>query len=276
MTSSSAPDPAPQLPPDEGLQDEGMTFWEHLDELRSRIMKMILALIVMTGVSWYFQDPVLMWLVGPLRDAWIGLELPGEPTLNFADPAGGFMLSLKVSLFAGVVLSMPFHFYQVWAFVAPGLYPKEKRMAFPFVLASTSLFVTGAMFGMKLALPVALHYLLSFVRQVPGFNLEPELMAKEYVSFIMQMLLVFGGVFELPVIALFLSLTGIVTHVHLIKFFRYFIVVAFVIGAIFTPPDLTSQFLLAVPLIALYGVSIGVAYLVTKARGARAARESAS
>lgn len=94
-------------------------------------------------------------------------------------------------------------------------------------------------------------------------------MGKDYVSFIMQMLLVFGGVFELPVVAFFLTLTGLVTHVHLIKFFRYFVVVAFVLGAIFTPPDLTSQFLLAVPLIALYGVSIGVAYLVTKARGSK-------
>ncbi len=243
-----------------------MTFWEHLNELRSRIVKMIAVLILGTGASWYYQDPVLAWLVGPLRDAWVSLELPGEPTLNFADPSGGFMLSLKVSMFAGIVVSMPFHFYQVWAFVAPGLYPKEKRLAFPFVVASTSLFVGGAMFGMKLALPVALRYLLSFVRQVPGFNLEPELMAKEYVSFIMQMVLVFGAVFELPVIAFFLSLTGIVTHTHLIKFFRYFVVVAFVIGAIFTPPDLTSQFLLAVPLIALYGISIGVAYVVTKAR----------
>lgn len=95
-------------------------------------------------------------------------------------------------------------------------------------------------------------------------------MAKEYVSFIMQMLLVFGAVFELPVIALFLTLTGLINHTHLIKFFRYFIVVAFVLGAIFTPPDLTSQFLLAVPLIALYGVSIGVAYVVTKARSRNA------
>lgn len=252
-----------------------MTFWEHLDELRSRIMRMILALIVGTGGAWYYQDEILIWLAGPLRDAWRDLEFPGEPTLNFADPAGGFMLSLKVSMFAGIIVTIPFHFYQVWAFVAPGLYPKEKRLALPFVVASSALFAGGTMFGMKLALPVALRYLMSFMRQMPGVNLEAEIMGKDYVSFIMQMLLVFGGVFELPVVAFFLTLTGLVTHVHLIKFFRYFVVVAFVLGAIFTPPDLTSQFLLAVPLIALYGISIGVAYLVTKARGIKPAEGTA-
>ncbi len=166
------------------------------------------------------------------------LGLPNEPQLNFPDPAGMFVAYLRLSLISGVIFAMPILFYQIWAFVAPGLYSREKRFAIPFVVASTGLFAGGAFFGMKFAFPVAFHYLLSFAGSNPeeGFTINANIMVGDYVQFITQMLLVFGGMFELPVLAFFLTVAGIIDHTHLIKFFRYFVVLAFVLGAILTPP----------------------------------------
>lgn len=246
-----------------------MTFWEHLDELRSRLIKMMVAALAGAGIAWTYRELILSWLVTPFREAWQDLQLSKAPTLNFPDPAGLFISYLKLSLVAGVVLVLPLIFYQLWAFVAPGLYSREKRFALPFVFASTGLFVGGAYFGMKFAFPIAFRYLLSFagpVNGLAGFEIEPTIMVNDYVSFITQMLLVFGGVFELPVVAFFLTVAGLIDHTHLIKFFRYFVVLAFVLAAVLTPPDLLSQFLMAVPLIVLYGVSIGIAYVFTKTR----------
>lgn len=261
MTDKHAPPPNQEDP-----EDDGMTFWEHLDELRSRLVKMVLAACVGGGVAWYFRSKILGWLLQPFNDAWRKLQLPNEPQLNFPDPAGMFVAYLRLSLIAGVVLAMPILFYQIWAFVAPGLYSREKRFAIPFVVASTGLFVGGAFFGMKFAFPIAFHYLLSFAGSEEGYTINPNIMVGDYVQFITQMLLVFGGMFELPVLAFFLTVAGIIDHTHLIKFFRYFVVLAFVLGAILTPPDLLSQFLMAVPLVLLYTLSIGIAYLFSRSK----------
>lgn len=261
MTDKHAPPPNQEDP-----EDDGMTFWEHLDELRSRLVKMVIAACVGGGVAWYFRSKILGWLLQPFNDAWRKLQLPNEPQLNFPDPAGMFVAYLRLSLIAGVVLAMPILFYQIWAFVAPGLYSREKRFAIPFVVASTGLFVGGAFFGMKFAFPIAFHYLLSFAGSEEGYTINPNIMVGDYVQFITQMLLVFGGMFELPVLAFFLTVAGIIDHTHLIKFFRYFVVLAFVLGAILTPPDLLSQFLMAVPLVLLYTLSIGIAYLFSRSK----------
>lgn len=254
--------------PEDELQDEGMTFWEHLDELRARLLKIVLAALAGGTVAWFFRTDILHWLVTPFRDAWVDLNLEKTPQLHFPDPAGLFIAYLKLSIIAGVIFALPIIFYQLWAFIAPGLYAREKRFALPFVFVSTGLFVSGAYFGMTLAFPLAFRYLLSFAGPIEGFEISPTIMVGEYISFLSRMLLAFGAVFELPVLVFFLSIAGVVNHTHLIKFFRYFIVVAFVLGAVLTPPDLLSQFLLAVPLCLLYGVSIGIAYLVSKRRKA--------
>jgi sec-independent protein translocase protein TatC len=254
-------------PPDqEDPEGEGMTFWEHLDELRSRLVKMVIATCAGGGAAWYYRSKILGWLLEPFKEAWTQLGLPNEPQLNFPDPAGMFVAYLRLSLISGVVFAMPILFYQIWAFVAPGLYSREKRFAIPFVVASTGLFAAGAFFGMKFAFPVAFHYLLSFAGSEEGFTINPNIMVGDYVQFITQMILVFGGMFELPVLAFFLTVAGIIDHTHLIKFFRYFVVLAFVLGAILTPPDLLSQFLMAVPLVLLYTLSIGIAYVFSKTK----------
>lgn len=252
----------PELEP----TDEGMTFWEHLDELRSRLIKVVLAAMVGAGVAWFFREEVLGWLVGPFTEAWHLTGFAERPQLHFPNPAGLFVAYLKLAIIAGLVMALPIIFYQLWAFIAPGLYSREKKFAIPFVIASTALFAGGAFFGMKVAFPLAFRYLLSYAGTHPDFDINPTIMVDEYVAFISRMLLAFGAVFELPVLVFFLSVAGLVTHVHLIKFFRYFVVISFVLGAILTPPDLLSQFLLAIPLCLLYGISIGIAWLFSRSK----------
>src|SRR5690606_22490029 len=121
-------------------EDEGMTFWEHLEELRSRLLKIAAAAALGATCAWCYRETILLWLVTPFRDAWIDLDLANEPQLNFPDPAGLYVAYLKLSITAGLVLSPPIILYQIWTFVAPGLYSREKRFAIPFATASTLLF----------------------------------------------------------------------------------------------------------------------------------------
>jgi sec-independent protein translocase protein TatC len=243
-----------------------MTFWEHLAELRRRIVYAAVAFVLGGAVAWLYRERILEWLTTPFLRAWNEGHVSGAAALHFPAPQSLFVAYLKLALLGGFVISLPIILYQAWAFVAPGLYPRERRLAIPFVMSSCGLFAVGAYFGWSVAFPVAFQYLLGFSGQVgaTGINVQPTVMIGDYVEFVSQMLLAFGAVFELPVVVFFLSLAGIVNHTHLIKFARYFVVVAFVLGAVLTPPDPTSQFLLAVPLCLLYVVSIGIAWIFGK------------
>jgi sec-independent protein translocase protein TatC len=244
-------------------EEHVMTFWEHLEELRSRMVRMILAFLAGAGVAWYFKESVLDVLTQPFFEAWRAGAFPGDPSLGFIAPADAFMAYVKLSALSGAIFALPIVLYQIWAFIAPGLYSREKRFAIPFVVASCGLFAGGGYFGWKFAFPKAFAFLLGFMRRpVEGHvSVAANVMLKDYLEFVTHMLVAFGVAFELPVLAFFLSIAGIVDYKQLIKFFRYFIVVAFVISAVLTPPDPISQLLLALPLCGLYGVSIGVAYL---------------
>jgi sec-independent protein translocase protein TatC len=240
-----------------------MSFWDHLRELRARLVRSILALGVGVGVAWVYRQPILGWLTRPYANAWISVGLGKHPFLHFPAPADLFFAYLKLSLIAGFVFALPVVFYQVWAFIAPGLYSRERRMALPFVFSSSTLFAGGVYFGWRLALPIAYRYLLSLSGDVAGSSLSvtPTIMIEQYLDSVSQMLIAFGLAFELPVLALFLSVAGIINHRHLIRFARYFIVVAFVVAAVVTPPDIVSQLVLAIPLCLLYGLSIVVAWI---------------
>jgi sec-independent protein translocase protein TatC len=243
-----------------------MTFWEHLEELRKRILYSAVSFVIGGVAAWIYREGILAWLTAPFVSAWNTGGVDGRAALHFPAPQSLFLAYVKLSLLGGLVFSLPVILFQLWAFVAPGLYPKEKRLAIPFVASSCLLFALGGYFGWKVAFPVAFQYLLSFGGEVgtSGMKVEPTVMIGDYVEFVSQMLLAFGAVFELPVIVFFLSVAGVINHTHLIKFARYFVVVAFIIGAVLTPPDPTSQFLLAVPLCLLYGISIGIAYVFGK------------
>lgn len=254
-----------------------MTFWEHLEELRSRLVRALLGFVVGVVVCWIYREKLLIWMTQPFIAAWNQGKLGGHAALHFPAPASLFVAYIKIAIIGGLVMSLPITLYQLWSFVAPGLYSREKRLGLPFVLSSCLLFAAGGYFGWKVAFPVAFQYLLGFSGPVgvEGFEVKPTVMIGDYIEFVARMLIAFGAVFELPVLIFFLSIAGVVTHQHLIKFFRYFIVVAFVIAAVITPPDVTSQFLLAIPLVLLYALSIGIAWLVDRSRAKKAGSEPA-
>lgn len=257
-------------------EEHTMTFWEHLEELRSRIIRALLAVFVGVVVVWIYREKLLVILTAPFVEAWNQGKLGGTASLHFPAPAALFVAYIKIALVGGFILALPIILYQLWMFVAPGLYSREKKLAVPFVFVSCALFAGGAYFGWRFAFPLAFQYLLGFAGPVAGteFAVTPTVMVGDYIEFVSRMLLAFGAAFELPVLIFFLSLARVVTHKQLIKFFRYFIVVAFIVAAVITPPDVTSQFLLAVPLVALYGVGIVLAWIIDRSRAKREAREA--
>jgi len=242
-------------------EEHVMTFWEHLEELRARMVRMILAFIAGGGLAWYFKKRLLSILTEPYEAAWKAGAFPGQAHLGFMAPADAFMAYVKLSALSGAIFALPIVLYQIWAFIAPGLYSREKRFAIPFVVSSCGLFAGGGYFGWKFAFPKAFGFLLSYIGPLEGgVSIEATVTLKDYIEFVTHMLVAFGVAFELPVLAFFLSIAGLVDYKQLIRFFRYFIVVAFVISAVLTPPDPLSQLLLAIPLCGLYGISILVAY----------------
>lgn len=256
----------------QGYVDPPMTIWEHLAELRKRLIYIIIALLVCGGIAWEFRETLLAFLVKPYVDAWRDNGVPGEPMLHFQTPAAAFLAYFKLSLLGGAVIAAPLIFWQLWSFVAPGLYAKEKKFVIPFALSSTVLFVGGGYFGWKLAFPVAFKYLLGLGGNLSKIMLPldvelsvtPTVMMGDYISFVTRMLLGFGLIFEIPLFIFFLSVAGIINYLHLIRYGRWFVVAAFLVAAMMTPPDITSQTMMALPMILLYVLSIGLAYVFGK------------
>jgi len=259
MTSDQIqiPEP-PQLPP-VAEEDQAMTFFQHLNELRSRLLRSIVGLIPAVAVGWLFKKEIKDFLIAPLEPAWEKLHLPGEAVLRFAGPADAFMMYMKNSLIAGVLLASPWIFWQLWMFIAPGLYKKEKALAIPFIIASTVCFAGGAVFGYKLVFPEAFTVLLGFSDE----TLVATLFVKDYMPFFRRMLLAFGVVFEVPVIVTFLAGAGIVTWQQLLKFSRWWIVCAAFISMLLTPQDVYTMVMMLIPLVLLYFVGVGCAYLLS-------------
>jgi sec-independent protein translocase protein TatC len=245
--------------------DKPMTFWEHLEELRKRVVRSMLALVVGCSIAWSYKDRILEVIVKPFSDSWRAEGIPGEPSLHFAAPGDAFLAYFNLSLIGGLALTAPFLFYQLWAFVAPGLYAREKRYVIPFVVCSSGLFVGGGYFGYLAAFPVTFGYLLSLSGEVgTTITVTPTVMMGDYIGFVTKLLIGFGIVFEIPILFSFLALAGIVNHKQMIRWSRYYIFGAFVVAAILTPPDWASQVIMAIPACLLYGVSIGLVWLLER------------
>jgi sec-independent protein translocase protein TatC len=243
--------------------DEPMTIWEHLRELRTRLIRSLLALIPTTMIAWEFKEQLLSFLVKPLTKAWISLGM-GEPTLHFANPIDPFIAYMHIAVIVGFIGASPFIFYQGWMFIAPGLYQREKVYAIPFVLASSLFFAGGAFFGYAVVFPMGFETLLALGGMLPTGDLrvQPTIMITEYLAFATRMLLAFGVVFEVPVVISFLALAGIVNWKQLISFGRWWVVIAAVIAAVLTPPDVGSMLMMLVPLIVLYYAAVVIAYFL--------------
>lgn len=243
-----------------------MTFWEHLDELRTRLVRSVAALFVGCLVAWQVHGRILDFLEQPYRLGWHDAGLAGDATLHSQAPAAAFLAYLKLSLIGGAALAAPVVFYQLWAFVAPGLYAKEKKYIIPFVSLSTILFVGGGYFAWRGVIPLSFKYFLNLAQDSDAghVTITPTYMVGDYIDFCLQIMLGFGLTFQLPMLLLFLSIAGVINYLTLIKFGRWFILIAFVIAAILTPPDVMSQLFMAIPMCLLYLVSIGLVYVFGK------------
>jgi sec-independent protein translocase protein TatC len=268
MSKPATAEPDDELPEgeDDGEGGKPMTFWEHLEELRTRLIRALIALFVGCIAAWTVHERLLGWLEAPLHDAWKKAGLPGDANLHQLALTGGFTAYIKLALIGGAVLAAPFMFYQLWAFIAPGLYAREKKYIIPFVGLSSILFVGGGYFAWRVAIPLSFRYFLGLASGSgsDGVTITPTLNVGDYIDFCLQVLLGFGLTFELPMLLLFLGIAGVLNYLTLLKFARWFIFLAFVVSAILTPPDVVSQLAMAIPMCLLYLVSIGLVYLFGK------------
>lgn len=244
------------LEDDAGPEDDvEMGFFDHLAELRKRLINILLGLVVPVLGAFYFRVEILAWLKKPMVDAYAKRGL--EAKLHFATPIDAMVAYLQLSVAIGLVLASPWVFWQIWLFVAPGLYRHERRMALPLVLATAVFFIGGAFFGYMVVFPTFFEFLLDFNQ-----GLEDVMMVGDFVSFSTRMLIAFGCVFEVPVVTTMLAMIGIVNWKQLLDFGRWWVVIASIVAAVLTPPDPMSQMLMMVPLVVLYFFSVGVAYFV--------------
>jgi sec-independent protein translocase protein TatC len=244
----------------EDLDDTRAPLLDHLIELRRRLLWSVGALAVCFGVCFYFARPIFAFLVQPLVRA-------GQGKIIYTQIFEAFFVEIKVAFFAALMLAFPIIANQLWQFVAPGLYRQEKRALFPFLLATPVLFLMGSALAYYVAIPVALHFLLSFQGNLGGIQQEALPAVGNYLSFVMQFLFGFGLAFLLPVLLMLLERAGIVTRAQLKGARRYAIVGAFAIAAVLTPPDIGSQLLLAVPLIILYELALIGIWFTERRRG---------
>ena len=233
-----------------------MGFLDHLEELRRRLVYSIAAVAVGFGACWGFREKIYAVMQRPIMGA---LKAHGmSEKLVYLNPVDPFNLYLKVAALAGLFLTSPFVLYQVWMFISPGLYRNEKRYVMPFMASTIALFSAGGYFGYKFVYPRALDFLIGF-----GSQFQPMITISEYTSLFFSIVLGMGLIFEMPILIFFLALMGIITAGFMFKNFRYAILLIFIVAAIVTPtPDILSMCIFAAPMVALYGISIGIAYFV--------------
>lgn len=254
------------------IDDTKAPLLDHLIELRRRLLRCVLALFISGGVCYYFASEILGFLIEPLKEGFG--DVAGK--LVYTKLYEAFFVELKVAMFGAFFISFPITANQLWAFIAPGLYAKEKRALLPFLLATPVLFFGGAAFAYYLVMPTAFHFFLRFQGDAGGLQLEALPSVDSYLSLVMQFILAFGISFLLPVLVMLLNRAGIVSRQQLIGARRYFIVGAVAVAAVITPPDVLSQLMLAIPLCLLYEMTL-IFIWFTDRRNARekAAEENA-
>lgn len=246
-------------PPDTPISEvesSRMPLIDHLVELKQRLIKIIVFALLGCIACFAFAQNIWDALVDPMNNA---LKATGRGTMAITEPLEGFLTYLKVAALAGIGIASPFIFHQIWAFIAPGLYPQEKKAIGPLALASTVLFLGGASFGYFVIFDFAFPFFLEVTESLDQ-DVEAVLSIQAYLGLATKLLIAFGTSFQLPIVLYFLARIGLVDHRDLFSSFRYAVVGMFVVSAIITPPDILSQCLMAGPLILLYGVGIVLAY----------------
>jgi len=244
----------------------------HLVELRKRLAISVASLIVMFFVMFYFHEAILNWMVEPLNNA---LAEVGKKSVETADGinhaidgkvttsqiGGAFFVALKVSFFAAIFGALPIILSQIWMFIAPALYANEKKMIIPFVFGGTTMFALGVLFAYYIVTPFGFDFLITF----GSFKFTPLINIEDYVGFFTKIMFGFGIAFELPIFAYFLALLGLINDRQMKDFFKYAVIIIFIVAAMLTPPDVLTQLLMAGPLIILYGFSILIVRMVNPA-----------
>jgi sec-independent protein translocase protein TatC len=231
-----------------------MSFLDHLEELRWRVIKSVLAVVIFAIPCWiYWRQIFDVLLVFPIS------SINPKPHLIFTAPHEAVMLSLKIAVFGGIFGAIPVIFYQLWRFVSPGLYKRERSIALPVVIVSTVCFLLGIGFCYLLV-----PYMMNFMLKWGAGRMEAMLDTGQYIGFILKLSLAFGLIFELPVISFILTRVGVLEPRFLVRQMRYAIVIIFIVAAILSPPDVISQLFFAVPLLVLYGISILVSFIAAK------------
>jgi len=235
-----------------------MSFLEHLDELRKRLIYIVYSLIAGCVVAYIFIGRIFDFIMKPMQQV-----LPPGSYLQFTSGAEPFMLYIKIGFLAGIFISSPLILWQVWKFIAPGLYTHEKKFAIPFVLMSTTFFVAGGLFSHFVAFPWTWQYFASFATDYMKFV--PKI--DEAFGLYTKMILGFGAIFEMPTLVFFLARMGVVTAGMLLRYFKYAFLIIFIVAAVISPgTDMMSQVIMAVPMLGLYILSIGVAWIFGKKR----------
>ena len=266
------PNKAPAAVPDEDLdpdresiQDDGdkadkMSFLAHLDELRQRIIYAVISIAVGFVIAFFFINRIFDFIMRPLQQL-----LPPGGTLIFTEPSEAFILYIKIALIGGLLLASPAVMAQVWLFIAPGLYANEKKWAIPFVLMSSFFFVSGAAFSHYVVFPLTWRFFASFTTDILTFmpRIQPAF------SIYLRLLIAFGVVFQMPIVVLFMARMGVLTAGYMIRNFKYAVLIIVIISAIVTPDGGgVSLVAMTVPLVLLYGFSIGLAWLFGRKRNA--------
>ena len=246
-----------QLPPPEGESGDlaRMTLLEHLDELRKRLAVSVAAVFIGFLACWYFAPAIFDWLQQPIIQF-----LPEGEKLHFMALADPFMLYIKVALLAGIFLTSPVLLFQVWLFLRPGLYTRERRMAGPFIVFTTLFFVAGGYFGYEVAFPMVVRFLLGV-----GERFQQMITVQSYFAMMSKILLGLGLVFEMPILMFFFARLGVVTARQLLRWFRWAVLVIFIVAAIITPtPDIATQSVFAIPMIGLYLFGVLISWIFGK------------
>jgi sec-independent protein translocase protein TatC len=240
---------------------DNMTFLEHLDELRKRLFYSFITIIITAVPAWIYHKEIFHILELPVAPF-----LPEGETLAYTKLPDPFMTYIKVSILAAIFVASPIIFFQFWKFVAPGLYQREKKYAIPFVIFTTFFFAVGGLFAYFIVFPFACRFFLSM-----GTDFQPVITINDYFSLALKVILGIALIFELPTLVFFLSRMGLITAKWMAKKFKYAILVVFIIAAIITPtPDPVTQSIVAVPMLALYGISILIALFSEKRKKQKA------
>lgn len=266
MTPSNQPELGDSIAPlAPGESGGAMTFFEHLTELRKRIVSSLIAIAVGAAIGWFAAPHFVNWITRPMLEALKAAKL--EQKLVYTHPAGYLNLLISLSIYLGLVIASPWILYQIWLFVAPALYKHERSAITGFLFSTVFLFLAGIAFGYFVSLPYVLRFLISFQGPVV-----PLISINEYFDLILMVLLGLGLVFELPILIFFLSLFGIVTPRFLLDNFRYAVLVIAILAAVLTPtPDATTMLVFMGVMVALYFLGVAVSWVVVRRRDRRLA-----